>query len=159
MEIEEHGRADPEAGLVVWPRAAQRAARERARLRRVRRNAVIKGLVGIVIGVAIFLWWSHVVAYVAFSLSGVLALAGLISPGRAYAGIGRALEAVGAVVGRALSYLVLAPMLVLVFAPLGLMLRRGRGDRLDRALDPGADSYWKDRAPVEERLDGYHNQY
>ena len=45
--------------------------------------------------------------------------------------------------GIALAWLLLVPIFYLAFLPFGLLLRRGRRDRLRRRLDPDAVSYWE----------------
>lgn len=53
-------------------------------------------------------------------------------------------------IGWAVSFAALAVTYYLVLAPIGLLLRRFRGDPLDRAPDGSAASYWTRRGPAPD---------
>ena len=46
-------------------------------------------------------------------------------------------------IGWTVSHVLLASIYYLVFTPIGLLLRRIKGDPLERQLDPSAASYWR----------------
>jgi hypothetical protein len=52
---------------------------------------------------------------------------------------------------RALMYVLLAVIFLLVFTPVGIALRLLGKDPLDRKLDPGASSYWIERQPKDPK--------
>jgi hypothetical protein len=132
-----------EAAAVIWqPRQVDRDAVAGAELGSARVKALVHGVVGGLIGVLLYFFFSRTLAYVAFGLSGAIMLARLISPAVAGAGVERVFAVAGAVVGRILAYTVLVPMFYLVFLPVGLLT--GRRRQMGARPDPGADSYWRD---------------
>jgi hypothetical protein len=96
---------------------------------------------------------------VAWTLGGVVAVAALLSPGLAYVAIERLFAAAGRALGGALTWLVLPPMFYLVFYPFGLLLRRGRRDRLSRFYEPSAPTYWEKVAPTATSPASHERQY
>ncbi len=145
--------ADPDAGLAVWQPDKDRQAQVPQDLNRGRRSALIKGVGGGCIGLLFFFCWSRTIAYVAFGFSGVITLAGLLSPGTAYAAVDRVFKWLGEGFGRVFSLLVFVPVFYLVFAPFGLLMRRGRRNRMEPRPDREAASYWKERAPEEDTVE------
>ena len=150
--------ADPDAGLVFWrPTPGDDGARNKA-LARARLKGTIQGLVGLGLGTLIFLYLSDVVGYISLLLSTCVLLSALLSPGVAYAGINYFFTSLGVVFARVATPLVLIPNFFLVFSPLGLLLRRGRNDRLERWLEKDNKTYWQDRKP-NEGLSNYERQF
>lgn len=151
--------ADPDAGLVFWqPTPGHNPGRQRE-LGRARIKGVIQGVVGLGLGVLIYLYWSHIIAYISFSLSSIVLLSALLSPGGAYAGINKFFVGLGVLFARLATPLVLVPNFFMVFTPLGMLLRRGRNDRLERWLDQDAKSYWQERSTDKPSLSDYERQY
>ncbi len=141
MSPESHrGRPEASAALWAWREKEASRARDAARARRI---GILRAAVGLAIGGALFLFGAHHLAFVAASLSGVVALLSLLSP----LGLYRKLDAFarwsGRVFGTILSWLLLTPVFLLFFVPFGLLSRRGTRDRLARQLDRDAPSYWK----------------
>jgi len=151
--------ADPDAGLAIWQPEKDKPAQAPKDLNRVRRSALIKGVVGGCIGLLFFFFWSRTIAYVAFGFSGAITLAGLLSPGTAYAAVDRVFELLGEGLGKVFSLLVFVPVFYLVFAPFGMLMRTGKRDRMEPKLDRSAASYWKERPPAEDTLEGYKRQF
>lgn len=144
-------RGTPHAAAVAWPwREAVDASLQRAARRRtLRREGVIRALVGGAVGVALFYFGAPLLARVAWAVAAVVLLAALVSPDGLYAAIGRGLALLGHGVGRLLAILLLTPVFFLFFLPFGKLLRAGRRDRLERWFDPATPSYWhrRDDAP------------
>lgn len=135
----------PEAALVAWPWQAQSAVINPAiRVSALRREGVLRGAIGLIIGTALY-FWKPPLAYVAWSLSGVVLFAALVSPGGFYAAIGRGLARFGEWVGRFLAVVLLTPVFFLFFLPFGRLTRWGKRDKLERWFDRAAPSYWHRR--------------
>ena len=151
--------ADPDAGLVFWqPTPGDDGARRKA-VAKARVKGTIQGVVGLGLGTLIFLYWSEIIGYVSFALSSCVLLSALASPGGAYAGINKFFTSLGVLFARVATPLVLIPNFFFVFSPLGLMLRRGRNDRLERWLEKDSETYWQDRRTDGEGLANYERQF
>jgi len=151
--------ADPDAGLVFWrPKPGDDGARRKA-LGKARVKGMIQGIVGLGLGTLVFLYWSEIIGYVSFALSSCVLVSALLSPGIAYAGINKFFTSLGLLFARVATPLVLIPNFFLVFSPLGMMLRRGSNDRLERWLEQDSKTYWQDRKTDTEGLANYERQY
>lgn len=134
----------PEAAAVIWtwseraPSATPAFATGRNRV-----VGTLQGLGALAVGSAIFLLWSRMVGTVVLSVGTIVLLSALISPGGLYLAVRGTFAALGHATGTALSWLLLVPIFYLVFLPFGLLLRRGRADRLKRYFERDADSYWE----------------
>lgn len=143
----------PAAAAVAWrwreTAGADGAADRLARRRRLRREGLLRAAIGGVVGGGLFLLGATLLARVAWTGAGFVLLAALASPEGLYAAIGRGLALLGHAVGRLLAIVFLTPVFLLFFVPFGLLLRRGRRDRLERWFDPAAATYWhrRDDAP------------
>lgn len=141
------------AAEVAWrwreTSAAGGAAERAARRRSLRREGVLRAAIGAAVGGALYFFGAVILARVAWFASGLMLLAALASPAGLYAAIGRGLAQFGHLVGRLLAVVSLTPVYFLFFVPFGLLLRRGRRDRLERWFDPTTPSYWhrRDDAP------------
>jgi hypothetical protein len=134
----------PEAAERVWQ--AARLGPVRPDPSAARRRGLGRGVIGLV-AAGLFLGLGHRgLAAVVGAITLVSAGLAVVSPLGAYAALERALGRFGALVGTALSWLLLAPMLYLVFFPFGFLFRRGAHDALRRAREPGVPSYWTVRA-------------
>lgn len=142
----------PEAAAVIW-RWKDPPDDARARAARARRTGALRALVAL-IAAGVFVYLDRTVAAAIASTLGVLTLAlALLSPLGLYAALDRAVAALGRGVGLVLTWLLLAPVYYLFFAPFGLLFRRGRRDPLRRGFEADARSYWlkRDRARPLDR--------
>jgi hypothetical protein len=137
----------PAASAVIWPwrEGASQAAVSPSR---VRRRALLQALAGAAFGSVCFLFWSRSVAYFAFAMAALVLVSALVSPSGLHAGMQRLFETTGRVLGRAMTWLLMAPLFYLFFLPFGMILRRGKRDRLRRYFDPEAESYWESHTSV-----------
>ena len=137
-------RGRPEASASIWNwQAEQVDARTEQTEPGVRLRGGLQALAGAAFGVLAFLFWSRTVGSVALGLAALILFSSLISPGGLYASIQRIFEATGRAVGRVLTWVLMVPIFYLFFLPFGLLLRRGRRDRLRRYFEPEASSYWE----------------
>lgn len=125
---------------MVWPRRPD-AEDPRAT---VRRAAIVRLLVAVLIALLLNLYGYETFALVVVGLAVLLASATLVS--RQAARMLRRLETgLAQVVGAILAWTLLAPFFYMVVTPFGLLTRRGRRDRLARRPDAGASTYWRTR--------------
>jgi hypothetical protein len=137
------------ASAVIWRwRSADADAAASAPASRVRLRASLQALAGAAFGLACLLFWSRTVAYLAFAMAALVLLSALVSPRGLHAGLQQLFQATGRVIGRLVTWLLMAPLFYLFFLPFGKLLRRGRRDRLQRYFDAGAETYWETHAPV-----------
>jgi hypothetical protein len=139
----------PHAAAAVWrwrEAAGEGAATLRAQRRSsLRREGVLRALVGGAVGGVLVYLGAVVLGRIAWCVAGVVLVAALASPDGVYAAIGRALALLGHGIGRLLAVLFLTPVFWLFFVPFGRLLRSGRRDRLERWFDRAAPSYWHRR--------------
>lgn len=128
------------ASATVW--SWRSAGPEPTAVALARRRGLVRGAVGL--GVAVLLGlWKPVVGAVAAALSiGLLAVA-LTSPGGLYPRVERWLATFARSVAVAVSWLTLSVVHVLVFLPLGRLLRATGRLRIAPGLDPEAATYWR----------------
>lgn len=140
---------NPHAAAAIWrwrdSAGAGAAALRAARRNALRREGVLRALVGGAAGGALLYFGAPILARVAWGIAGLVLAAALASPDGAYAAIGRALALLGHGIGRLLAVLLLTPVFWLFFVPFGRLLRAGRRDRLERWFDSAAPSYWHRR--------------
>ena len=137
---------------VVWDwrgggeREESRRAREAAEIRR-------RGLIGLVVGLAVsalvfFLWKRPAPAAVIAAVALLLSLPGLVAPLTAGRSVGRALDRFAHAVGTGVTWVLMTILYYLLFLPVGLILRARGKLGITRAFDPRRPSYW---TSVEER--------
>src|SRR5262245_40670692 len=148
----------PEAAAAIWSWRERASATAPDRAAGARRRGSLQALATAAAGAALLALGSRGVAVAILGFAALLLVAALASPGGLYAGLLRLFAATGRVVGRLLTLLLLVPLFYAFFLPFGLLLRRGRKDRLARRFEPGAASYWEprdSRAPTRasDRLD------
>ena len=76
-------------------------------------------------------------------VAAIILFSALVSPTGLYRGIQGLFATLGNATGRALTWLMLVPLFYLFFLPFGVLLRRGRRDRLKRYFEPDKESYWE----------------
>ena len=106
----------------------------------------MRALVAAIAGaIFFFLLARPAVATAAWGVGGLTLLLALVSPLGAYAALDRAVGKVGEWIGTLLTWLLLGPFFYVFVAPFGLLLRRGARDKMQRRLDPDAETYWQKR--------------
>ena len=143
----------------VWPWKADQSSLLRESVGKVRLGAVGQGIIGGAVGTAVYFYLSPTVGMVAWVISGLLALIGLISPLGLYSKISSGMESFGRFVGMVLSWLLLVPVYYLFFTPFRLLFRRGKKDAMKRWLDPEASTYWIERSNPLPEPDSYQRQF
>jgi len=83
-----------------------------------------------------------IVGSIAGTLGTLTFLLAVFSPGGAYRALSAWIDRFAALVGRALAWILLAPVFFLFFVPFRLLLRRGPADTLARGFDRTRPSYW-----------------
>ena len=131
--------------VVMWSWERESAAPEDKAPKWARLRGTLRALVAGAVGGVVFVFWSRTVGSVALGIATFVLLSALVSPNGLYDGIERLFVALGQATGRALAWLLLVPVFVVFFVPFGVLLRRGRRDRMQRFFDPDADSYWEPR--------------
>lgn len=135
-------RGRPEAAAAIWSWRDDGAPKRRAA--KLRRGALLRALIGAIAGGVIFWLERPIAAYVVWSVGAFVLFLALVSPLGGYAALERAVTFAGRLVGRALTWLLLAPVFYLFFAPFGLLFRRGARDPMKRRFE-ARESYWKER--------------
>jgi hypothetical protein len=153
------GRPEAAAAIWDWTRAAAARNDPAAEARRKRRQGAVRALVTAAAGAVLLLLSLRLPALLAFAAAGVLGVSALFAPLSLYAALERALLALGRRTGALLGWVLLVPVFYLFFAPFGRLLRRGRRDRLQRRLDPGAASYWEPHRGLRVASDSRRRQY
>lgn len=134
-------RGKPEAALVISP-PVDRASIEAARVASLRRGGLVRALIGFTFAGVLFFFDRPIAASVALSISVLTAVLAITSPTKGYLALTRAVDRLGALIGTALTWLLLAPVFFLFFVPFGLLARRGKRDRIGRRFDRSAATYW-----------------
>lgn len=135
----------PEAAATIWSWRARDGAPAR-RAASLRREGMLRAVVAGIVGGLLLFFGRTIVGSIALGIGSLTLVLALASPTGAYAALSRAVERVGQWIGIALTWLLLAPVFYLFFAPFGLLARRGRRDRLGRRFDRDATSYWARRS-------------
>jgi hypothetical protein len=152
------GRA--EAARAVWDwRGERRRAAAAAQLKAIRTRGIVMLAVGGVVGFLFYRFISRTLAYPVWGIATFVAAAALASPRGLYPWVDRAVGLLVFVVGRGLTLALLIPIYYLVFAPFGLLFRRGERSKLSRKLDPAATSYWIARDPTHRDLRAYERPF
>ncbi len=141
----------PEAAAAITP-PIDRDAADAARTTKLKRGGVLRGLVALCAAGVLFFFGRWVGASIAVTLGSLTLVLALASPTRGYVALTNAVERLGELIGSLLAWLLLTPVFLLFFVPFGLLARRGRGDRMGRAFDRSAKTYWISR-PVKSDAD------
>lgn len=134
------------ASAAVW--RWRGASEETSAAGGARRRSLVRGGVGLALA-ALLALWQPILGAVAGLLAVLLLTLALASPRRLYPRIERWLAAFARGAALAVSAVSLTLVHLLVFLPLGLLLRATGRLRLVRTPDPGASTYW--RAPDTPR--------
>lgn len=142
-----HGR--PQAAEVIW-RWRERPGLERERIARLRKGGIVRAGLAAVIGTSLMFFDRTIMGSIALTIAAITLVLALASPAGAYAKLERGIDRIGAIVGKIVAYLLLAPVFYLFFVPFRALARRGRRDRLMRELERERASYWQKRDPDED---------
>ena len=96
--------------------------------------------------------------FMALAATIVLLLIGLFAP-RIVSVPARAWLALGTLLNRTVSAVVLAIIYLVVITPMGLFRRLTHKDALQRVFDPAAPTYWTDREEPSPRAETLPRQY
>jgi hypothetical protein len=135
---------NPEASLVIWRPDQAAKAQGADDVGTLRNKAMVQAAVAYCVAGLVYFFLSHTMAYVAAGAGTVMLLSGLLSPKVAFRALNRVIDGLVLGVGKGTAYILLVPTYYLMIAPLGLLMRRGKGDKLGRTYDPAASSYWTD---------------
>jgi hypothetical protein len=150
----------PDASRVIWDwRREQSAQARREARRRARLAGAVQGVVAAGVGATLLLFGLVLLGWLGLALGALTAAAALLSPERLYASIRRLTSSLGIRIGRTVSWLLLAPLFYLFFAPFGLLFRRRQRDPLERCFEPDLPTYWKRRASPEPSPSGYERLF
>ena len=149
------------AGTVwQWRHREDGAAEARRRAAAAARR---RGVVGLVVGLAVagvLAWLDHpTMALVVAGISTVLAAIALLSPLGLHPHVARLLERFGRLVGTAMTWLLMTLVYLLLFLPVGLVLRATGKLRLQKAYDGGRPSYWQPASARPLTLENYRRQF
>ena len=132
-----------QASKSVWDPTGERAKEQTRALKSKRINrALFQGGVGVVIGPLLFLFVHETLGFIVFFFTGLTLVLGLLSPLSGYAAFEKAVGGVAWLLGTIAGWITLIPLYFLFFLPFGLLLRRGRRDRLARRFPGNLESYW-----------------
>ena len=133
----------PEAAEVIWSWREPLEKVSGPSASKARVAGTIQGGIGAGVAIAIYLLWSETVGTVVFCISATILFSALVSPLGLYSIIQGVFASLGNYTGRMLTWLTLVPLFYLFFLPFGLLLRRGRRDRMKRFFEPDEPSYWE----------------
>lgn len=135
----------PEAAAAIW-RWNETDATSGPSARALRIRGALQAAVGAGVGALLIAYGPPLAGAVVLGIAALLLAAALLSPTGLYAAIQRPLQSLGRGLGSAVNWILLVPLFYGFFLPFGVLLRRGRRDRLKRRLDTAAPSYWEPHA-------------
>jgi hypothetical protein len=155
-----HGEA---AAAAVWdwrrPSPEEVAAGQRATVGTMRRQAGFGALVGVA-ATGVLAWLGHPrMAVVVAVVASAFALLALVSPLGGYRRVRAVLERFGHLVGVALTWVLMGLTYLLLFLPVGLLLRATGKLRLAVRPEPAGGSYWRPATPRPRGVDTYRRQF
>ena len=136
------GRAEASATIWKWRDASGTRTKRAAK---ARMGGVIRGAVAALVAGLFFYFERPTMSAVVATIGGLTLILALVSPLGAYATLERAIGWLGEWIGRLLTWILLAPVFYLFFFPFGLLFRRGAHDKLQRTIEPDAETYWHKR--------------
>ena len=134
-------RGRPEAAAAITP-PIDRRANDAMRTGALRRSGVLRALVAFACAATLAHFDRWIASGIAATLGSLTLALALASPTKGYVALTRAVEHVGEWIGAVLAWVLLTPVFLFFFVPYGLGARRGRGDRIGRAFDRSAKTYW-----------------
>jgi hypothetical protein len=151
----------PQAAAAIWRwrDGADAEGSRSGRRKSLRREGLIRALIGAAVGGALAYFGAPVLARVAWIGAVLVLVAALASPDGVYAAIGKGLARLGQGIGKALGLLLLSPLFFLFFLPFGLLLRSGRRDRLERGFDRSKPTYWHRRSDVPRSKSSFEKAF
>ena len=126
-----------------------------ARKRGVRQAAITAALAALIFFV---FHWEHV-GRVVFGVASVLLLTSLATPLTIYAAIERLVAWIAHRLEKGVTWLLMAVIFNLLFAPFGRLFRSGKRDSMKRWYEPEQETYWNDRAPDAVTADSRRRLY
>jgi hypothetical protein len=133
----------PEAAAAIWwleERIEPTVSGGRVRLR-----GALQAAAGLAVGAAVFLYLSQTAGTIIGCIASVVGLAALVSPHGLFAAFERATAALGQVIGRSVTWLLMFLIFYGIFVPFHLLFRRGQRDAMRRFYEPDAETYWESR--------------
>jgi hypothetical protein len=135
------------AAAAVWSwRREEGSAPAPDEARRVRRRGLVRGGIGLLVAGALALW-KPLLGAVAAGIAVLLLAVALLAPGTLYPRLEGWIAAFARGVGVAVTWVTLTLVFVLVFLPMGLLLRATGRLRIAPGLDPEAPTYWRPADP------------
>lgn len=141
---DEAGHAHASAAVWDWRRDVEGASAAEGAAR-ARRGGLLRGGVGLLVAAALALW-KPVLGIVAGALALTVLAVALLAPRTLYPRLEGWIAAFARGVGVAVSWVTLASVHLLVFVPLGLLLRAAGRLRIEpgpNPVDPEATTYWR----------------
>ena len=111
----------------------------------MRLRGALQAAVGIAVGAVVLLYLSQPAGTIILSIASVVGLAALLSPHGLFAAFERATAALGRVIGRSVTWLLMFLIFYGIFVPFRLLFRRGHRDAMRRFYEPDAETYWETR--------------
>ena len=150
------------AAGTVWQWRRRDGGGDEARRRAVA-AARRQGVIGLGVGLAVaglFAWFDHrTMALVVAGVATVLAAIALLSPAGLHPHVARLLARFGHLVGTTLTWVLMTLVYLLLFLPVGLLLRATGKLRLQKAYDARRASYWQPASARPRSLENYRRQF
>lgn len=145
-----------------WRQAADPGAsrsRAAAEAAAARRRGLIQAAVGFAVALGLGLLWRPVAGWVVGGITALLLLIALAFPLTLHAKIQRGLQVFGHAVGMAVTWVLMTLLYLLLFLPVGLVLRATGKLGITTRPDPRAASYWKTTDPSRHTPQQYRKQF
>ena len=147
------------AAALVWQWRRPSAGAERAKAAAAaRKKGAIGGVIGLAVATAIYFWRPRM-GLVVGAVAVLITLLALVSPLGGYRQLMRAVDAFARWVGTTMTWLLMSVAWLLVFLPVGLVLRAGHKLRITRAPEPRLPSYWSAATKVDEGIAPYQKPF
>ena len=157
LEVEQ-GR--PEAAAAIWNwKVSTDSSAEAPSTARIRIRGALQAAVGVAVGALVYNFVSTTVGTLICAIGGSIGLAALVSPLGLFAVIERAFVALGGLLARGLTWVLMPSIFYLLFLPFGFLFRRGRRDAMKRYYDGEASSYWTVREQQRPTLETQSRQF
>jgi hypothetical protein len=125
----------------------------------VRRRGLIQAAVGFAAALALGLLWRPAAGYVVAGVTAILLLIALAFPLTLHQKVQRGLQVFGHAVGMAVTWVLMTLLYLLLFLPVGLVLRATGKLGITTRPDPRAASYWKTTDPARHTPAQYRKQF